>query len=169
MTTDQRQDSQNIEFWQARLKQFDNPLKAIGCGFDWIKIDDVHKKIVYPHYTKGMKVLDIGCGIGRTADWFEAQGYVGLDFVPEFIDIAVKAHPDRIFLLYDIKKGLPFCDKFFDIAIGISFKHIFTTGSNEEEWNKTLDEIKRVSKKVFLLPYGNNNPEEIHKTMEIYL
>ena len=56
----QRQDSQNIEFWQARLKQFDNPLKAIGCGFDWEKIDDVHKKIVYPHYTKGMKVLVYG-------------------------------------------------------------------------------------------------------------
>ena len=169
MKPDQRQDSQNIEFWQARLKQFDNPLKAIGCGFDWEKIDDVHKKIVYPYYEKGIKVLDAGCGIGRTAKWFDEEDYTGFDFIPEFVAIAKKNYPKYHFEVIDIKQRLPFQDQEFGIAIGISFKQIFITGAGEEEWAKALKELRRVARKVFLLPYGNNNPEEIHKTMEIYL
>lgn len=161
-------ESQNIAFWQERLRKATEPIYAIGVGFDWPAIDDVHKKIFYQHYKPGMKILDIGCGIGRTADWVPKEEYVGFDFVPEFVEMAQKSHPDRKFLVLDVKDGLPFKDKEFDIAIGISFKHIFITGSDEAQWEKVRLELLRVTKKLILLPYGNNDPAEIHSWTEIY-
>lgn len=163
-----REASQDLEFWRKRLRLAINPLNAIGVGFDWEKIDDVHKKIFYKHYKEGMKMLDVGCGIGRTADWVRPENYVGFDFVPEFVEIARKNFPDRKFLVLDIKQGLPFQDKEFDIALGISFKHIFITGSDESEWEKAKNELLRVSRKLVLLPYGNNDPNEIINYTEVY-
>ena len=92
--------------------------------------------------------------------------YIGFDFIPEFIAIARKNYPEYHFEVIDIKQRLPFQDQEFGIAIGISFKQIFITGAGEEEWSKALKELRRAARKVFLLPYGNNNPEEIYKTMQ---
>ena len=108
-----------------------------------------------------MKVLDVACGIGRTADWF-SNLYVGFDFVPEFIDIAKERHPKKEFLILDLKEKLPFKDSEFDLAILISVKGVVLGIVGEEKWGSIKDELRRVAKKVLSLEYTDpHHYEEI--------
>ena len=158
----------NVAFWQDRLKRADIPLTAIGTGFDWPKIDDLHRKFIFSNTESNPNVLDVGCGIGRVADWFDDDSYVGFDFVPEFIEIAKKSHPNKTFLIHSIVEPLPFETKEFDLAILISVRVPLRVNIGETIWDKEVEvELKRVAKKVIILEYGNNDPEEIRKYSEI--
>lgn len=156
----------NVAFWQDRLRRAKHPIHAIGIGFDWNWIDSIHLKILFQHYKQGEKVLDVACGIGRTAYWFRDEDYVGFDFVPEFIDIAKKENPGKDFRVLDIREKLPFKKHEFDLAVLVSVKKPLEVNM-QEEWPSIEKELKRVAKKVLVLEYGNNDPVEIHKYAEI--
>jgi SAM-dependent methyltransferase len=50
-------------------------------------------------------VLEIGCGTGNLAPYFEAENYsyVGLDLYDEMLEIARKIHPDSVFIRGDMR------------------------------------------------------------------
>lgn len=67
---------------------------------------------ILPELVRGVvahSVLDAACGDGA---WMpELPGYVGMDIVPAAIDAARKNHPDRTYLLGDIRRDwLPLVD-----------------------------------------------------------
>ena len=133
-------ETQTLKFWQDRITKHsqDGPGHP-DLGFD--KVDPIHKKIITKFIDHDNLVLDVGCGVGRIADWFDY--YTGVDFVPEFIYEAISSHFDRTFVLADIKERLPFVDKQFDWAIMVSCSLPPTT------------EVKRVAKNILELAYGN--------------
>ena len=103
--------TQDLEFWRERLKEAGGDyLRAVGV-VPWGKINEAHRPILDTHIHPQNKVLDVACGIGRVANWF--AHYVGIDFVPEFIDIARHTHKKKKFLVHDIKKPFPFSYKKF--------------------------------------------------------
>ena len=155
----------NIQFWQTRLenaRKLNRLSDSVGCGFNFSIIDEIHKKIISENIKIIDSILDIGCGYGRAKDFFADRSYIGIDFVPEFIDIAKKKYPDCNFLLADIHI-LPFDDLQFDFGVCISMKGMIVRESGQKEWDIIQQELKRVCNKLLILEWGNNNIEDIKK------
>lgn len=64
---------------------------------------------------QGQKILDVGCGWGRYANRFLQANleYTGVDYSPQFIELARAAHPGLDFQEMDFQK-LAFPDATFD-------------------------------------------------------
>ena len=93
------------------------------------------------------KILDVGCGLGNFSKVAEGE-YTGIDSNKSFINFAKKHYSsgNKKFLLMDAAK-LTFKDKSFDKSMFISMLHHFS----DEESNKVLVEISRVTKKYMLV------------------
>jgi len=159
----------DTQFWKTRLaeaKKIGLLEHAIGQGFNFTMIDEVHREIVNreisPIRHAEDKVLDIGCGIGRISGWFTDKQYCGIDFVKEFIEIAQQKYPNKKFILGDIR-NLPFEDNQFEWGILISMKGMIIREMGQDVWDKIQEELKRVCKKLLVLEYGNNKKEEVEK------
>lgn len=159
--------TQDVSFWQERyreaMKNEQGALFAVAAGFDWSVIDPIHREIVDKFIKDGESVLDVACGIGRHANWFTGK-YVGIDFVPEFIDEAKKQYPDTDFRVVDIvKERLSFDDGEFDWVVLISVKVVVAPVIGKRAWNRVEKELKRVAKQVLILELANGDVEETSK------
>ena len=96
---------------------------------------------------KNEKILDIGCGLGNFSKVTEGS-YIGIDANKSFIGFAKKHYgkKNKKFILMDAAK-LNFKDKSFDKSMFISMLHHFS----DEESDKVLKEISRVTKKYMLI------------------
>lgn len=119
----------------------------------WDSINTKHQKIIDQEVKPTDRVLDAGCGYGRTSEMIKSKDYVGVDFSPDFIEEAKTRYPDREFMVGDLK-SLPFKDKEFDVSIAISIKHMIQDNLGDPAWKEMEQELKRVSKKVLILEYG---------------
>lgn len=160
----------DIQFWKTRLaraKSIGVLEESIGQGFNFKMIDEVHREIVdkeiNPMKNFDVKILDIGCGIGRSSGWFTDKQYYGIDFVPDFIEIAKQKYPNKNFQLLDIREKLPFEKDEFEWGILISMKGMIIREMGQDVWDKIQEELKRVCKKLLILEYGNNKKEEVEK------
>lgn len=151
------------EFWKYRLEEAEKSRLYYSVYLtneqDWKHIEDEHTKILEPY--KDKKVLDAGCGYGRSSEWF-GEGYLGVDFSPDFIKKAKELYPDKTFEQLDLKV-LPFNDNEFDMAFCISVKNMIVGQLGEDRWNEIEKELKRVAKEVILLEYTNPSEYEIIK------
>ena len=146
-----------IEFWKERI---DTAVKDYFTVYvtsegDWHRINKAHVQ----HFEKmSGKILDAGCGYGRNSIYF--SDYVGVDFSPDFIEMAKKKFPTKEFLQANLKE-LPFKDKEFDWAFCVSLKHMIRSYASHEDWDKMEAELKRVAKKVLILEYSDPQNIEI--------
>lgn len=141
------------EFWKSRIsdsQKFGDIHHSVYISRQslWNEIEEEHKKILAPYKEK--RVLDAGCGYGRCAPWFD--NYVGVDLSPDLLEIAVKNHPDKTFVIEHLEK-LPFSDHWFDMAFCISIKGMIVGNLGEEAWEKIEKELLRVAKEVLILEY----------------
>jgi ubiquinone/menaquinone biosynthesis C-methylase UbiE len=80
------------------------------------EINEVHKKaITLLNPQKGEKIVDLGCGTGEVVKLLSDIGVeaVGVDYMEEFLEVAIKNNPSSTFILADIRK-LPFENESFD-------------------------------------------------------
>lgn len=151
-----KQHVDKIEFWKDRIDRVakDNvPVNYsvyIAHGALWNQIAKVHEKIVREHCV-GMKVLDAGCGYGRVSEWVE--NYTGVDFSPDFVDMARKQYPTKDFIVADLADMPFFDDKDFDVVVVISIKQMIVGNLGEAAWDAMEKELRRVGKKILLLEY----------------
>lgn len=155
------QDVNKIEFWKDRIEGAKKNNKihySVFLANDtiWKKLNDDHKKILEKEIKKGDNVLDAGCGYGRNSEMIKSDKYVGVDFSPDFIEMAKELYPKREFMVADIK-DLPFKDKEFDVSICVSVKGMIIGNLGNEEWDKMQKELKRVSKRLLILEYGSGD------------
>lgn len=88
------------------------------------------------------KILDIGCGTLGNFWEFNSKSYNGIDISKKAIS-TLSARIDGSYKLYDVCKGLPYEDDFFDYIVSVSFFHHL----NNAQANKLISQIKRVLKK----------------------
>lgn len=145
------------DFWKERI---DTAVKDYFSVYvtsegDWHRINKAHIQ----HFEKMTgRVLDAGCGYGRNSIYF--SDYVGVDFSPDFIEMARRRFPDKTFIQANLK-DLPFQDSEFDWAFCVSIKRMVQDNLGDEEWNLMLKELTRVAKQVMILEYEDPEPIEI--------
>ena len=147
-----------IEFWKERIETATRPHFSVYVANDnlWNRINESHEKIL-KDTIKG-KVLDAGCGYGRWAKLFDE--YTGIDFSPDFIEIAKKKNPGKLFIRADLK-NIPFEDKEFDWAFCVSIKKMVEDNLGSDSWKQMQEELKRVAKNVLILEYEDYMSKEI--------
>lgn len=149
------------EFWKERIERAKKGREHYSVYItdeqDWKRLNKDHEKTFRREIDPTDKVLDAGCGYGRSSVYFDS--YVGVDFSPEFIEIAQEKYPDKEFWVADLK-DLPFKDDEFDVSFCVSIKHMIVDNLGEEAWEKMEKELKRVSKKLLILEYTDSHEYE---------
>lgn len=95
---------------------------------------------------KNMKILDVGCGYGRTLKELYDNGYrnlIGIDFSSKMIERANSSYPDISFKISEGKK-LDFEDNSIDCVILLA---VLTCITNEDDQYHLISEIHRILKK----------------------
>ena len=90
------------------------------------------------------KVVDVGCGTGRTIEAVEeGKIVIGLDITLDFLKLAKRRYSQRpIDCIYGTATNLPFRSNAFDGALTYTMMHHLT----REEKLRALSEISRVSR-----------------------
>lgn len=120
------------EYWDraAKEKKFPTPFQI-----------DEFKKYV----SRGMNILDVGCGYGRTLNELYDGGFknlTGIDYSQEMINRGLDSHP-YLNLIKNDGERIPFSDNEFDAVILIS---VLTSNIKDEEQQNLISEISRVLK-----------------------
>lgn len=110
-----------------------------------------------PKFIEGSKkILDFGCGIGRTFELYRGYDVTGLDFSTIYqqraIDSANKYGLTFNHIVHNVhEKDLPFNDNHFDKGLMISV----LLHANQNELIRILNEMSRVCKEVFIISLYN--------------
>ena len=98
------------------------------------------------HYSKGMKVLDFGCGTGSNSKLFHSEDYIGSEVDMSRVESSRKRYPkykfEKIPIISSSKNVLPWKDNSFDmIFVSLCLHHI-----NAESCKLIFKEFRRVLK-----------------------
>src|SRR3972149_8161518 len=114
-----------------------------GANQDWLKFEGTHipsslelDPVIFKYLQKDHKILDVGCGFGKTIFELEKLGYrnlVGVDINPSGISYAksesIKLDTNLHFEVGDAK-SLDFEDGTFDFVIAQAFWTTITKGED---------------------------------------
>lgn len=140
-------------------------IKRYGEAIDQVGLWDSEKIIFHKYINKNYKILDIGCGAGRTTINLFKEGYssiTGLDVADNLIDYArnycYENHLDINFILGDATK-LEFPDNSFDAVI-FSYNGMQCIPKKASR-DQVLKEIHRVLKSggVYIFTAHNRDDE----------
>ncbi len=107
------------------------------------------------------KILDIGCGAGRTSHYFRnfTHQYIGVDYSKPMVDFCKNQYPDLAFEHCDARDLSRFDDGEFDFVM-FSYNGIDYIGHDDRM--QVLDEIQRVLKKGGVFVFSAHNRKYNH-------
>lgn len=131
--------------------------------YNKVYLKGIEKRVVAKYFTKDMKILDLGCGAGRTTRVLKDSGYdvIGVDISKELIDSAKNNHPDIDFRVGDAS-SLEFTDDEFDLVF-FSFNGLDYLFPKSQRL-QAIASIGRVLKSGGLFVYSSHNALNIPKT-----
>lgn len=139
------------KYWtNAANADVENVMMSICDKFDQNDFETKKDSLIFTQnikLDKGMKVLDLACGMGRTCRWVAPYvgEYIGADFIPEMIEKAKQynvAFKNARFVKNDGKTLNEFDKDYFDLVYSeLSFQHM-----NKPIQESYVKEIFRVLK-----------------------
>ena len=137
---------------------------------------DFDLKLISDFVVKESKILDYGCGYGRTIDVLKTENFkniYGVDISNEMVNLSRERFPDYEFQVIESKDlKLNFEDNFFDVVLLLA---VLTCISSDKEQNNVLNEIHRILKpngliyiNDFLLNPDKRNIERYNKHFPKY-
>jgi len=148
----------NILLWEEALKDISEAYKK------WFKAE---KEYFFKTITKNSKILDIGCGNGRSFNDILniTKNITGLDKEKGALEDAkanFKKYPEIKFVLADVR-NIPFVDNYFDFVICIG------TFANFGDYKiKALEEMKRVINKAGFIIISVYSEDAFEERMKLY-
>lgn len=100
-----------IDYWTTRGETY-------AADFDVAKYLD--QEAVLRNVLAGLdyaSVLDVGCGFGRFAEWFEGRHYTGIDLSPSMVRTAMRLHPERTFAVAALDDWQPGAYVTYDLVL----------------------------------------------------
>ena len=147
------------EFWAQRIKEsLDNggtirdAICTSGAAY-WDRINAATAKVLDPHIKRGDVILDIACGCGDLVECLPVKDvtYLGIDFVPEFIEEARRRFPREMFITCDLFRLHEFTSNGYDLVIGRGVVDDVVYGKGEWEEKGILPELKRIARRKVIL------------------
>jgi SAM-dependent methyltransferase len=135
------------EYWNSRLE----PNKTN-------KTHEIEDYLLPDILKDSNKILDFGCGIGRTFKYYKNKSLTGVDFSSIYEERAKneakKNSIEYVHLVHDIYEAdLPFLDKEFELGVMIKV----LLHAKPTELVRILTEMKRVCDRVFFLSYKGSD------------
>lgn len=117
---------------------------------------DLERAAVDRYFDAEGRVLDLGCGTGRTTSALAELGYdvVGVDLTESFVEYARSFVADAEFVLADVR-SLPFGDAAFEHAL-FSYNGIDDIETEEARY-RSLREIRRVLAPGGIFAFSSHN------------
>lgn len=149
------------ELEQQNIRGFENETAVREYGKKYLRY---HEKAVIDEYMPaGSRVLDVGCGAGRTTYFIDQKGceVTGIDISAPLIKKAKELYPHIRFEVADVV-NLPFTDNYFDVVF-FSFNGLDYLYPLERR-RLALQEMRRVLKPGGFLIYSSHNSIYIPRT-----
>ncbi len=138
-----------------------------GSNPDWLKFEGIHipsslelDPIIFEYLQNDSKILDIGCGFGKTVFELEKLGHrnlIGIDINPSGISYAKSKSKnlgtDLCFEVGDAKK-LDFKDNTFDFVITQAFWTTITKGEERLKIAKEINRVLKVGGTIYIADFG---------------
>ena len=154
--TEKKEDKKSVdwrEFYQNLYSSPYEPFRRSGYGSELaLFLRKLVVKRAKEKFYKAGKMLDIGCGIGNFADYFEE--YFGIDIIKSALEELKNKHKKNNVLVSDAGK-LPFKKESFSFIIAVEVLQYIR---NKEEF---FDEIFRVMKPNSHAVLITQNPDSI--------
>ncbi len=155
-----------FDLWSER---YDNDIKD-EKGYPFEGYQDI-LSFIYKNIKKDSEILDIGCGTGIIAEKLSKKccKIYGVDFSDKMIKKAKDKVKDGIFMVCDIKKGLPevIRKKRFDYIISTYVFHHF----EDDEKIKIIKDLTKILKKSGKIIIGDvafRKRKDLEKCRDIY-
>lgn len=166
-----RRKVENEDFWDDRISVakrkglihysiYEAPLQL------WQAMEERHKRIILENVGISKSILDIACGYGRFARYFNQNSYVGVDFSKSFIQLAEESNPDYKFVQSRLE-CLPFDDYQFEWGFGVSIRAMIIREMGKESWLVMEKELRRVCKNLIFLEYSDGNGNHLIEDYEV--
>jgi SAM-dependent methyltransferase len=149
------------QYWKERLEAASLRHHAIfRCSEErWRKIEDKHRFILASRIGQWDSILDAGCAWGRLLtlmpSWWKGD-YLGIDISPDFVDLGNQEHPDRKFVVGDLRQ-IPLGPLTFDWAVLISIRPMVKRNLGEGIWTLMETELRRVARQLLYLEYDETD------------
>jgi SAM-dependent methyltransferase len=103
----------------------------------------------------GERILDLGCGTGRSLPWMLEAGAraVGIDFSIEMLKVAHQRLPSASLALVDLQRPLPLRPHYFDAA------HCALVGEHLDDLAALFSELRRVLRPGGRLVFSVYHPD----------
>ena len=111
----------------------------------------------------GLRVLDLGCGIGNAARLFKGSDYTGIDINQGYISFASRSYPDQNFIVGDAT-GVEWGGG-FDIILINSFLHHLENGRALEILKKSSAALRPAGRIIVQEPLLPGNREWFYRLL----
>jgi ubiquinone/menaquinone biosynthesis C-methylase UbiE len=113
-------------------------------------------RLLKKHIKKGQKVIDAGCGNGRTINYLVGKGInpkdiVGVDISNQLLSIAKKSFPESTFIKADITSWVT--SKKFDLVTCIFVLHYFDIYSFRKTLHNFYSYLKKDGILIYMVPH----------------
>lgn len=142
-----------ISYWEKKTSE--QKKNAVGFANELVKQDknyQIRFDFIIPKIDTTLKTLDYGCGIGRYANFFNPDKYIGIDITKELLHIAICDNPE-----YDFKlQTIPDLSEFTNIDFDQFFSCTVLQHNTDNGVDKILSSLKKLKpKNLTIVLYEN--------------